>query len=108
MLSSRAAGRSLHELHLPAVEWLDGQQADGDSSVVLTRLLHALTSAQRRACPPQAELGRLRRLVLPSSLPLLSCHQRQLLALAQQSSQPALEWVGVQTAVEGEEPAGNR
>ena len=93
----RAAGRSLHELHLPSVEWLDGQQADGDSSVVLTRLLHSLTSAAASG------KGRLRRLVLPPSLPLLSCHQRQLLALAQQGSQPALEWVGVQPAVEGED-----
>ena len=95
----RAAGRSLHELQLPAVQWLDGQQADGDSSVVLTRLLHALTSAAGGG------QGRLRRLVLPPSLPLLSCHRRQLLALAQQGSQPALEWVGVERAVQGEEAA---
>jgi len=95
----RAAGRSLHELLLPAVAWLDGQQADGDGSVVLTRLLHALTSASGGG------VGRLRRLVLPPSLPLLSCHQRQLLTLAQQGSQPALEWVGVESAAEHEEEA---
>ena len=101
----RAAGRSLHELHLPAVEWLDGQQADGDSSVVLTRLLHALTSATA-GVKSGGGVGRLRRLMLPPSLPLLSCHHRQLLTLAQQGSQPALEWVGVEPVVEGEEPVG--
>ena len=91
----RAAGRSLHELRLPAVEWLDGQRADGDSSVVLTRVLHALSTGT----------GRLRRLVLPPSLPLLNCHRRQLLALAQQGNQPALEWVGVEVAAADEEAA---
>ena len=102
----RAAGRALHELRLPTVLWLDGQQADGDSSVVLTRLLHALATSAQPAVAGGASgnrAGRLRRLVLPPSLPLLACHRRQLLALAQQGSQPALEWVGVQAAAEGEE-----